>query len=206
MIAVAGIVAGSVFTSNAQIAIGLTGGFGSPMGDMASKDKFSLGNGFGGGLSGRYFLNDNMAVGLNIGYYSFSFHDVPPAITSNSYYNLPITAAFDYYFMDEGFKPYAGLELGYIHTSYKLTQDVSGVSVDIKGSKGGLLFAPVVGVAYELNDNLDILLNAKYMYGLTEGKTDLEMTASGQSQTTSVDYYNTTFLNVNLGVSYRLSN
>jgi hypothetical protein len=43
MIAVAGIVTGSVFTSNAQIAIGLTGGMGLPMGDMSNKDKGSLG-------------------------------------------------------------------------------------------------------------------------------------------------------------------
>jgi hypothetical protein len=46
MIVVAGIVTGSVFTSNAQIAIGLTGGLGLPMGDFGK----SASTGFGGGL------------------------------------------------------------------------------------------------------------------------------------------------------------
>ncbi len=197
MIAVAGIVTGSVFTSNAQIAIGLTGGMGLPMGDMSNKDKGSLGSGFGGGLTGRYFLNDNMAVGVNISYFSFTVNDVPSGVTA-SYNNMPITAAFDYYFMDEGFKPYAGLEAGFINASYK----TSANSTDINFSKGGLLVAPVVGFAYGINDNIDLMLNAKYMYGMTSGKQDV--TVSGTS--VSVDTYDATFLNFNLGVSYKLGN
>ncbi len=197
MIAVAGIVTGSVFTSNAQIAIGLTGGMGLPMGDMSNKDKGSLGSGFGGGLTGRYFLNDNMAVGVNISYFSFTVNDVPSGVTA-SYNNMPITAAFDYYFMDEGFKPYAGLEAGFINASYK----TSANSTDINFSKGGLLVAPVVGFAYGINDNIDLMLNAKYMYGMTSGKQDV--TVSGTSL--SVDTYDATFLNFNLGVSYKLGN
>jgi outer membrane protein W len=197
MIAVAGIVAGSVFTSNAQIAIGLTGGFASPMGDMSNKDKGSLGSGFGGGLTGRYFLNDNMAVGVNLSYFSFTVNDVPSGITA-SYNNMPITAAFDYYFIDEGFKPYAGLEAGFINASYK----TSANGTDINFSKGGLLVAPVVGFAYGINDNIDLMLNAKYMFGMTSGKQDV--TVSGTS--ISVDTYDATFLNFNLGVSYKLGN
>jgi outer membrane protein W len=197
MIAVAGIVTGSVLTSNAQIAIGLTGGFGSPMGDMSNKDKGSLGSGFGGGLTGRYFVNDNMAVGVNLSYFSFTVNDVPSGVTA-SYNNMPITAAFDYYFMDEGFKPYAGLEAGFINTSYK----TSTGGADISFSKGGLLVAPVVGFAYEINDNIDLMLNAKYMYGMTSGKQDV--TVSGV--TGSVETYDATFLNINLGVSYKLGN
>lgn len=197
MIAVAGIVTGSVFTSNAQIAIGLTGGMGLPMGDMSNKDKGSLGSGFGGGLTGRYFLNDNMAVGVNISYFSFTVNDVPSGVTA-SYNNMPITAAFDYYFMDEGFKPYAGLEAGFINASYK----TSANSTDINFSKGGLLVAPVVGFAYGINENIDLMLNAKYMYGMTSGKQDV--TVSGTS--VSVDTYDATFLNFNLGVSYKLGN
>lgn len=197
MIAVAGIVTGSVFTSNAQIAIGLTGGMGLPMGDMSNKDKTNLGSGFGGGLTGRYFLNDNMAVGVNLSYFSFTVNDVPSGFTA-SYSNLPITAAFDYYFMDEGFKPYVGLEAGFINASYK----TSGGGADISFSKGGLLVAPVVGFAYGVNDNIELMLNAKYMYGMTSGKQDV--TVSGTS--VSVETYDATFLNVNLGVSYRLGN
>ena len=197
MIAVAGIVSGLVFTSNAQITIGLTGGFASPMGDMSDKNKTNLGSGFGGGLTGRYFLNDNMAVGVNLSYFSFTVNDVPSG-NSASYSNMPITAAFDYYFMDEGFKPYAGLEAGTINASYK----ASANGLDISFSKGGLLVAPVVGFAYGINDNIDLMLNAKYMYGMTSGKQNV--TVSGL--TGSVETYDATFLNINLGVSYKLGN
>lgn len=197
MIAVAGIVAGSVITSSAQIAIGLTGGLGLPMGDMSNKDKERLGSGFGGGLNGRYFLNDNMAVGVNLSYFSFSVNDVPSGITA-TYSNLPITAAFDYYFMDEGFKPYAGLEAGFINSFYK----VSGGGAELSYSKGGFLVAPVIGFAYGINDNIDLMLNAKYMYGMTAGTQDVDV--SGVK--VKAESYDATFLNVNLGLAYRIGN
>lgn len=117
MIAVAGIVTGSVFTSNAQISIGLTGGFGTAM-DLAKPiggngDKLASENGFGGGIIGRYWLNDIMAVGINVNYFSFKTKEVPSGVTS-SYSALPISLAFDHYFMNEGFKPFVGLEACYL--------------------------------------------------------------------------------------------
>ncbi len=193
------------FSAMAQVSVGLTGGMGLPMGDMANKDKMNLGSGFGGGLTGRYFLNDNMAVGLNLSYFSFAVNDVPSGVTA-SYSNMPITAAFDYYFMDEGIKPYAGLEAGFLYSSIKSSQTVSGKTVDVTGSKSGLLIAPVVGVAYGVNDALDIMLNAKYMYGMTSGKADITATGGAQTQTTSIDWYDATFVNINLGVSYKFGN
>ncbi|MFZ4796023.1 MAG: OmpW family outer membrane protein [Bacteroidia bacterium] len=200
-----GLATAGTFSANAQISLGLTGGMGLPMGDMANKDKMDLGSGFGGGLTGRYFLNDNMAVGLNLSYFSFAVNNIPSGATA-SYSNMPITAAFDYYFMDEGIKPYAGLEAGFIYSSIKTSQTVSGINVEVTGSKSGLLIAPVVGVAYGVNDALDIMLNAKYMYGMTSGKMDVTATAGGQSQTTSIDWYDATFVNINLGVSYKFGN
>ncbi len=193
------------FSAKAQISLGLTGGMGLPMGDMSDKNKMDLGNGFGGGLTARYFLNEKMAVGLNLSYFSFAVNNIPSGVTA-SYSNMPITAAFDYYFMDEGIKPYAGLEAGFLYSSIKSSQTISGISVDVTGSKSGLLIAPVVGVAYGVNDALDILLNAKYMYGMTSGKMDLTATAGGQTQNTTTDWYDATFVNINLGVSYKFGN
>jgi hypothetical protein len=46
------------------------------------------------------------------------------------------------------------------------------------------------------------MLNAKYMYGMTSGKQDV--TVSGTS--VNVETYDATFLNINLGVSYKLGN
>lgn len=57
MIAVAGIITGPVFTSNAQISIGLTGGFASgiDLGIGSTGKKLSTTDGFGGGFIGRYW-------------------------------------------------------------------------------------------------------------------------------------------------------
>ncbi|MFA9213413.1 MAG: outer membrane beta-barrel protein [Candidatus Methylacidiphilales bacterium] len=213
MIAVAGIVTGSVFTSNAQISIGLTGGFGTGM-DLAkplggSGDKLASENGFGGGITGRYWLNDNMAVGLNVSYFSFNSKNVPSGVTS-SYSVLPISLAFDYYFMDEGFKPFAGLEAGYMIGSwiakYNANYDGNGnPAFDMSYKNNGLFVAPVVGVAYGINDNFDILLNAKYVLGLNGGKQDLTYSISGLPAM-QIDSEASSFVNVNLGVSYKFGN
>lgn len=213
MIAVAGIVTGSVFTSNAQISIGLTGGFGTAM-DLAKPlggngDKLASENGFGGGITGRYWLNDNMAVGINANYFSFKTKDVPSGVTS-SYSVLPISLAFDYYFMNDGFKPFAGLEAGYMIGSWIAKYDANyagngNPAFESSFKNNGLFVAPVVGAAYGINDNFDIILNAKYMLGLNGGKQDLSYSISG-FPSMQIDIEASSFVNVNLGVSYKFGN
>lgn len=205
MIAVAGIVAASMFTSNAQISVGLTGGMGLPMGDMADKAKMSADLGFGGGITARYWLNEKMAVGLNASYFSFGVQDLPSGVTA-SIAVMPITAAFDYYFMEDGIKPFVGLELGMINVSPKSNQTSNGLNFEATASTTGLLVAPVVGVTYGITDAIDISLNAKYMYGMTDGKIDFTTKAPGYSKTDSQDWYATTYVGINLGVSYKFGN
>ncbi len=181
--------------ANAQMSFGLTGGVGIPMGDMADKAKGDLGTGFGGTLQGRYHINDNMAIGLNIGYFSFAPKDLPSGVTGSGTV-MPISAAFDYYFMTDGFKPYVGIELGYMNSTYK----ASGSGMDISASNGGIMFAPVIGAAYGVNDNLDILFNLKYMYGGTSGTVNT--TVGGT--TVPVDIATTTYIGINIGIQYKL--
>ncbi len=197
LVAIVMLTLGVSSNANAQISVGLTVGAGIPMGDMADKAKADLGTGFGGTLQGRYHLNDNMAFGVNIGYYSFKPNNIPAGFTASAPV-LPISLAFDYYFMDEGFKPYAGLELGFVNATYKM----SGLGADISASKGGLMFAPVVGAAYGVSDNLDILLNFKYVYGMTAGTVN----ATVLGTTVPVDIENTTYVGINLGVQMKFGN
>lgn len=205
MIAVAGIVTGSVLSTNAQIAVGLSGGLGLPMGDMGDKTKMAADLGFGGGITARYFLNEKMAVGLNASYFSFGVKDMPSGATA-SIGVIPITVAFDYYLMTEGLKPYLGIEAGIVNNSPKASGTIFGTSIESSASKTGLLVAPVVGIAYGLTDELDISLNAKYMLGMTDGKIDFTIKENGTSQTESTDWFNTTYIGINLGISYRIGN
>jgi hypothetical protein len=56
-----------------------------------------------------------------------------------------------------------------------------------------------------VNDNIDINLNAKYMLGLNGGNQDIKYSIAGVP-TTQVDTYASSFVNINLGVSYKFGN
>jgi hypothetical protein len=160
----------------AQISVGAYGGAALPMGDL-SDAKFKMG--FGGGVSGRYWLNDNMAAGVNFGYYSMT-NDLSSDFTMSF---MPITAAFDYYFMTEGFKPYAGVELGLTNTTTKLTLPFLGT---MENSETPFSYGIVLGAAYGLNDKMDVFGNVKYFSVATEGGTS-------------------TFLPINVGINYKIN-
>ncbi|MFA9214862.1 MAG: hypothetical protein ACEQSR_13635 [Candidatus Methylacidiphilales bacterium] len=200
-----------IIKSNAQISIGLNGGFGSgiDLGVAINGKNLSTNNGFGGGLNGRYWLNKKMAVGINISYFSFGVKDVPSGITSN-YSVTPISLAFDYSFKDKGFKPFAGLEFGYLIGSWiaKYDENYGGINFpafDGSYSNNDLFIAPTVGATYEINKNFEILLNAKYMFGYNGGKKDIKYSNSNLPSTQVVTVASS-FVNVNLGISYKFGN
>ncbi|MFY7732594.1 MAG: hypothetical protein ACOVSR_03855 [Bacteroidia bacterium] len=208
MIAVAGIIAVTVFTSSAQISLGLIGSFASGMdlGIGSTGKKLSTTDGFGGGFIGRYWLKNKMAVGINVSYFSFGIKDVPSGITSN-YSITPISLAFEYYFKDKGIKPFAGFEAGYMVGSWiaKYEANIAGVNLPaFEGtfSNSGLFIAPVVGTAYRFKNNFDIVLNAKFIGCFNEGKKDIKYSISNVSSA-PLDAIASSFINVNLGVSYK---
>lgn len=123
------LIAGFTTTSKAQISIGAKAGIALPMGTFG--DFYNMG--FGGSAIGEYSLNDNMSVGLNIGYYSFG------AKTDVGDFKLsiiPIVADFKYFFMTEGFMPYVGAGLGMY---------MSSVNIDGAESSSDFGFSPKVG-------------------------------------------------------------
>jgi len=164
----------SLFAVNtqAQMSIGVTGGIALPMGDFGT----ALNMGFGGGLVGKYMLNENMAVGANVGYIQFST-DLDGFSTSM----MPITGLFEYYLGSGSFKPYLGADLG----MYNLSVTVTYLDTEISASEMYFGFAPTAGFLYGINDNMAFNVNAKYHY---------VMSGDGSS----------TFLGVNLGLIYTL--
>jgi hypothetical protein len=220
MIAVAGIVTGTVFTSNAQISIGVTGGFGTAMDLVKPINRFTRNlaseNGFSVGITGRYWLNKKMSTGINISYFSFDVKkfwgvNIPNSVTS-SYSVTPISLAFDYYFMDEGFKPFAGLEVGYMMCSWSTKFDANAEGTGEPAFKtsmknNGLFLAPVIGAAYGVNDKFDIILNTKYLFGINGGKQEWIISKDfSPDESEQIDAIASSFVNVNLGVSYKFGN
>lgn len=172
LLSIAMVVAGAA--AYAQISVGAYGGAALPMGDL-SDAKWKTG--FGGGISGRYWLNDNMAAGVNIGYYSMSNETFSGASLSF----MPITAAFDYYFMTEGLKPYAGLELGMTNATSKI--EFFGVTAE--ASEANFSYGIVVGAAYGINDNMDVFANLKYFSVLSDPSMNI--------------------LPINVGINYKIN-
>jgi hypothetical protein len=130
------LIAGFTTTSKAQISIGAKAGIAMPMGDFGD----SYGMGFGGSAIGEYALNDNMAVGLNVGFYTFGGKDLPSGVTA-SFNIIPIIADFKYFFMTEGFMPYVGAGLGMYMMTSKSETSLMSFSV----SESGFGFAPKAG-------------------------------------------------------------
>jgi hypothetical protein len=95
--------------------------------------------GYGLGVSGHYFANDNVALGGTFQY--------------GSGYFSSLMGSGLYFFSRDTFKPYAGLEGG----AYLLGLG-SGVSFTRFG------FAPVLGASYEVADNLDITASLRYNF------------------------------------------
>ncbi|MES2558616.1 MAG: outer membrane beta-barrel protein [Bacteroidota bacterium] len=178
---------GAGINANAQISVGVTGGVGIPMGDMGDDAKGGIKTGFGGELQGRYHLNDNMAVGLSLGYYSWGTVEIPGFTTS--FTTMPIMGGFDYYFSTDDFKPFAGIELGYTTWSSEVSGEIFGIPFEASSSGGGLALAPVIGASYAINDQLDVFGRAKYFYGMTED------TGTGAP--------NLTYIGINAGVSMK---
>jgi opacity protein-like surface antigen len=161
------------FTANSQIKVGVSGGIAMPMGDFGDLCKM----GFGGGVTGKYMLNETMAVGASIGYQMFGPKEELPSGYDFKLAIMPIVGNFTYYFGTEGFKPYAGIDAGFFMA--KTTIKIAGVEGSESSSDMG--FAPTVGFEYGLSDKLALDVNAKYNYIMTEGTA-------------------TTYLGVNVGV------
>jgi hypothetical protein len=140
--------------SQAQINVGATIGPQFPMGNFS--DGFNTGFGFN--VAGKYMLNENMAVGLNLGYSRFGTGE-----TGYSGSMIPVTGLFEYHFTGGKVEPYAGADLGLYN--YGVRIKIGGVSSS--DSKMYFGFAPTVGALYALNDKLSLCANLKLNCVLT---------------------------------------
>lgn len=174
--------AGFSVRSYGQIKVGASAGVALPMGDFGEAWKM----GIGGGVEGKYFLSDNLALGASVGYFTFSVKDSEDVDLKSedavdpSFSVMPILGTVDYFFGDEGFKPFIGAGVGIF--SMKSKMHVPGYG-DLEASSSELGVAPTVGFFYEISENLDFNLNAKYNMIFTEGSS-------------------TTFLGVNAGIVF----
>ncbi|MDR1729134.1 MAG: porin family protein [Prevotellaceae bacterium] len=163
---------------NAQWKAGADLGIQIPIGTFG--DAYNLG--VGGTVAGEYLVTESIGAGLQLGYFSFGGKEIM-GIETGSMSVVPITATGKYYFLREGFKPYAGLDLGFYVLSFE-SPDLFGLgSITVSETKFGL--APVLGLQYEFSDNWALDGNLKYNY----------VTASGDALST---------FGINVGIVYTI--
>jgi hypothetical protein len=130
------------FSANAQFHGGATLGLQAPIGDFGDGANM----GFGINLNGKYMFKENMAVGLNLGYNRFGAE-----ISDVSFSMIPVTGLFEYHFGGDAIKPYVG-------ESSSDSELYFGLS-------------PVVGILYDLKENLKLCANIKMHNIFADGQT-----------------------------------
>ncbi len=153
------------FSANAQIYGGATLGLQAPMGDFADAANM----GIGVNLTGKYMFNENMAVGLNLGYNRFGGEDFNfgDGDYEVSYSMVPITGLFEFHFGGETIKPYVGADLGLYNFGARVKY--SGETESDSEMYFGL--APVAGILYDLNESLKLCANIKLHNVFAEGES-----------------------------------
>ena len=138
------------YQSQAQINVAATIGPQFPTGDFGNLCNV----GFGFTATGRYMINPNFAVGLNIGYYSFSVKDADNASVGLT----PVTALLEYHFSTKGkLQPYVGGDLGFYNLSFTAGNGLTAAT----SSKTYFGIAPTFGINYALANNFSLTGNLK---------------------------------------------
>lgn len=169
-----GLVAGIAFaaTASAQINVGANFLVGIPSG--AWNDPAVVNNAFGGGIEGNYFVTEDLAVGVEVGYLAFAEKDESGATVTI----IPIQIKGEYYFLDDAFRPFVGLGIGYNIVNNKIVTPEINIppfpvipESTVEGTVNGFGISPRVGALYQVSDLIAIVLNINYniMFGQTAG-------------------------------------
>lgn len=108
---------------------------------------------FGFNVSGKYFLEENMAIGINIGKHWFGTNNV------SIYYSImPVTGLFEYYFSSSDFKPYIGMDLGL----YMVRTNAYVGPVGFASSNNNFGVTPKVGLSYYIARHIALTADVKF--------------------------------------------
>ena len=145
----------------AQINVGANFLIGVPSGEW--NDPAFVSTGLGGGIEGNYFvIEDQLSVGLEVGFLSFSEKEegFPISMTAT-----PIIIKGEYYFLDDAFRPFVGLGIGYYLVNMKVTTPAIPGFVEemtTTTAANGMGISPRIGASYQATDLIAVVLNFNY--------------------------------------------
>lgn len=141
--------------------------------------------GYGVNADGEYFVMPQLSVGLNAGYYSFRHDEIH--VGKGNYSMIPVMLRGTWYFFDDDFQPFGGLNVGYYmnRTKYdsvieprSYLDPVSGLFIHKPGSikpinlkSGSLAVVPMAGCVYRAFDKVRLNFHLRYNMIFEEKKT-----------------------------------
>ena len=180
-------------------------------GDANGQESIAPGFGLGGGIEANYWFNDAFSAGLEVGFISFGENeiDIDGEMIKSSGQIIPIIAKAEYHFLDDAFRPFVGVGVGYGMVSREFSQDFFGTTLTASWSQNGLIISPRAGVLYQVSDMIAINLSLQYNLLMNSVDGDLELTleADGDSETDTLPDMKvdaTNYLGINVGVLFTL--
>lgn len=178
--------------AHAQLSLAASGAYGIPTGPESSGV-------FGGGLAAKYYLSSKMAVGVRVRTYLETVKQDGNGLNGRLMaVTIPMMGTFEYHITDTDLHPYAGLELGLVHTTVDANLSFNGKQIyDDLARETTFGLAPKLGVGYDLTQGLTVMAEALYNIGFGKnqaGDTRLSLTNSAR------------FLAFHAGISFTFGN
>ena len=172
-----------------QMTIGFFGGMGMPMGELADTDHANMKTGFGGGAFFDYFVNPQIALGLDGGYVTMANQEESSFKANTMQYGL-----HGKYFIPTGgpVVPYLNLGLAMYGQKIEFKEDAAAMS--LSGTQFG--FNGGVGVDFKVNESVFVGVNGIYHMG---GKFEPEV--DGAKEEVLKDW---NYMTLNASVTFRI--
>lgn len=141
-----------------QFGAGAQLGFLNPIGENGSDAHYGF------NFQGKYDVDENMRVGLNIGHY-FRRETIPTFLGTTTITTAftPITALFEYSFIKEDFEPYGGIDMGLYRAAVSSGQ--------FSNSESYFGLAPTAGARYSISQKFFIDGGLKFHLILSDENT-----------------------------------
>ena len=154
---VATILLAGFINAQGKMAIGFNGGIALPMGDFG--DLYSMG--FGGSALFVYHISPNADITGSAGYLTWSGKD---SFSDYKFNSIPVLAGVRYSFGKGKFNPYVSGELG-VHFTTVDVPEIVILGITVSGGSASdtfFGFGAGVGFLYQVGNNMDLDVNAKY--------------------------------------------
>jgi|GEM_PF-1093371 len=196
-------------SSSPTAAVGVGLAYNLPMGAFAKEDTIApaIKGGLGVNIDADYFVAPSFSVGVNTGYHGFKYDLADDSLikfTKKKYAVIPLNIKATYYFGEDAFKPYIGLNLGMFiinsKVAYSVKTDYYNPVTDstevlwMRSEKIDMMtkfgIAPMAGFLYDVSDQMALNFNVRYDNIMAKDEKN--------------GFHNASFLGLNFGILFKL--